>query len=122
MTAAPRTLVQIERTAISPLLYVLWLATQYLLTQSRVSREWATVIGFCVAVGAARSLHTIWMLRTERNRAAREVAKQPPDASAAMGGRPAGGPATPLARSVAESKHSATAPTGPRLSPSTRTD
>lgn len=60
------TKVQLQRAVISPLLYVLWLGTQQAMMQMHVSAVWATVIGFCVGMAAARSIHTMWMLRQER--------------------------------------------------------
>lgn len=60
------TLVQVERAALSPILYFLFLGTQHVL----IAHDWhpvpATVIGFAVGIGTARTLHTLWMLRQER--------------------------------------------------------
>lgn len=61
------TKVQLQRAVLSPLLYFLWLGTQQsLLHFTDIRTTAATTIGFLVGVGAARSLHTIWMLREER--------------------------------------------------------
>lgn len=63
--------VQIQRALLSPLLYFLWLGTQFLLMSVfDTSAVWATVIGFCIAIGVVRSIHTVWMLREERRRIA----------------------------------------------------
>ena len=68
------TLVQIERMMLSPMLYLLWLVWQYSLMREGISREWATVAGFCVAIGLTRTLHTLWMIRQDRRRRARFAA------------------------------------------------
>jgi hypothetical protein len=61
------TKVQLQRAVISPLLYVLWLGTQQaLMLTFHLSAVWATVIGFCVGMTAARTIHTLWMLKHER--------------------------------------------------------
>jgi hypothetical protein len=63
------TLVQFQRMMLSPVLYTIWLGTQFTLIKWGVHREWATVWGFVLGVGTARTLHTMWMLRSERARA-----------------------------------------------------
>lgn len=61
------TKVQVQRAVLSPLLYVLWLGTQqFLMHGFHMSSFWATIVGFCVGVGTARTLHTYWMLKEER--------------------------------------------------------
>ncbi len=60
------TKVQLQRAVISPLLYVLWLGTQQLMLSMHFSAVWATVVGFCVGMTAARTIHTLWMLKQER--------------------------------------------------------
>jgi hypothetical protein len=62
------TLVQIERMVLSPLLYTIWLLTQFLLMRYGVAPHWAMVLGFCVATPLIRLIHTLWMLRAERRR------------------------------------------------------
>lgn len=59
--------VQLQRAVLSPLLYILWLGVQFaMMNVFQWSAVWATVAGFCVAIGSVRSLHTFWMLREER--------------------------------------------------------
>jgi len=60
------TTVQVQRMVISPLLYTLWLGGQYSLMKLGIGRELATVIGFVVGMTVARTVHTLWMLRSER--------------------------------------------------------
>lgn len=60
--------VQVERAALSPLLYVLWLGTQYLMLHRGYSTIVATATGFVIAVAVTRTIHTIWMLAKERRR------------------------------------------------------
>lgn len=60
------TLVQIERMVLSPLLYGIWLGSQFLLIREGIDPVWATVIGFCIATTCIRTLHTLWMLRNAR--------------------------------------------------------
>lgn len=60
------TLVQVERAALSPILYFLFLGTQHVLMAHGWHPVPATVIGFAVGIGTARTLHTLWMLRQER--------------------------------------------------------
>ncbi|MGQ0629245.1 MAG: hypothetical protein ACT4PL_14230 [Phycisphaerales bacterium] len=63
------TIVQIERAALSPLLYVLWLGTQQYLLRRDHSMEFSTVAGFCVAIGIVRTIHTVWMIRKDHRAA-----------------------------------------------------
>lgn len=68
------TKVQLQRAVISPLLYMLWLGTQQALLHTPglgISPVWATVIGFCVGMTVARTIHTLWMLKSERAARAR---------------------------------------------------
>ncbi len=60
------TMVQVQRMMISPLLYTLWLGGQFVMMKLGVGRELATVIGFVVGITVARTVHTVWMLRSER--------------------------------------------------------
>lgn len=60
------TLVQVERAALSPLLYFLLLGTQYVLTHRGMHPVPATAIAFGLAIGTTRTLHTIWMYKQER--------------------------------------------------------
>lgn len=60
------TLVQVERAALSPLLYCLMLGTQYLLTHHGMHPVPATAIAFGISIATTRLLHTLWMLRQER--------------------------------------------------------
>jgi hypothetical protein len=63
------TKVQFERMVLSPLLYFLFLGTQFvLMSVKHVPPVWATLIGFFVGIITARTLHTLWMLREERRR------------------------------------------------------
>ena len=69
------TLVQFERMCLSPLLYLLALATQYgLMRFASVSSTLATIVGFCLAILITRVLHTTWMVRAERRAAAKVAA------------------------------------------------
>lgn len=61
------TIVQFQRSLLSPLLYVSWFGLQNLLMQWGVEQEIATVVGFCLGILMTRTLHTMWMLREERN-------------------------------------------------------
>ncbi len=59
--------VQLQRAVLSPLLYFLWLGIQFVgMNVYGLTAVWATVLGFCVAIGTVRTLHTFWMLREER--------------------------------------------------------
>ncbi|HMN41556.1 MAG TPA: hypothetical protein PKE29_11975 [Phycisphaerales bacterium] len=59
--------VQLQRAVLSPLLYLLWLGVQFFCMNAlEFSVVWATVIGFCIAIGTVRTIHTFWMLREER--------------------------------------------------------
>ncbi len=60
------TLIQVERAALSPLLYLLLLGTQYTLSDRGMHPVPATAIAFAVAIGTTRTLHTLWMYRQER--------------------------------------------------------
>ena len=60
------TLVQVERAALSPLLYFLLLGTQYYLTHHGMHPVPATAIAFAIAIGTTRALHTMWMYKQER--------------------------------------------------------
>lgn len=72
------TRVQVQRMVLSPLLYVLWIGTQQALMHTHsFPTSWATVIGFCVGVGTARTLHTYWMIGEERARKAAIAAGKP---------------------------------------------
>lgn len=109
------TKVQFQRAVISPLLYIIWLGLQFYLSHFvDMSVTWATVIGFVVAIGTARTLHTVWMIREERAFRARATAvggavrppvvqESPPsavsvgatEASSAPGAKPTISPAPP---------------------------
>lgn len=92
------TLVQFERAIISPVLYTVALGSQTLLMHRGTSREWATVIGFVGGIAAARCIHTVWMLRSERKAMARHQAKlKTGEATATAPEAPAPAPA-PLPR------------------------
>lgn len=60
------TLVQVERAALSPLLYLLLLGTQYILTHRGMHPVPATAIAFAVGIGTTRAIHTVWMYKQER--------------------------------------------------------
>ena len=61
------TLVQVERAALSPLLYFVLLGTQYLLTHRGYMHPVpATAIAFALGIGMTRAIHTLWMLKQER--------------------------------------------------------
>jgi predicted secreted protein len=63
------TRVQIQRAVLSPLLYLLWLGTQFIMMQVYgFGVGWSTVGGFVIGVSVARTLHTYWMLKEERAR------------------------------------------------------
>jgi hypothetical protein len=69
------TLVQFERMCLSPLLYLIALATQYSLMRfGSVPSTGATIVGFVAAIAVTRVMHTMWMLRAERRAAARTIA------------------------------------------------
>lgn len=70
------TLVQVERMALSPLLYVLWLGTQHLLMVRGAPAWEATIVGGVLGISITRFLHTLWMLRQQRRweRKAKEAA------------------------------------------------
>lgn len=64
--------VQMQRAVLSPLLYILWLGSQFMFINTfQWSAVWATVVGFCIAIGTVRAIHTFWMLREERKLRAR---------------------------------------------------
>ncbi len=70
------TLVQFERMCLSPLLYLIALATQYSMMRfGGTPSAWATIVGFIAAIAVTRVLHTLWMLRAERRAAARNGAE-----------------------------------------------
>jgi len=60
------TLVQVERAALSPLLYLLLLGTQYVLTHEGMHPVPATAIAFALGIGTTRVIHTVWMYKQER--------------------------------------------------------
>jgi hypothetical protein len=64
--------VQLQRAVLSPLLYILWLGSQFVfINVAEWSAAWATVVGFCIAIGTVRTIHTFWMLKEERKARAR---------------------------------------------------
>lgn len=68
------TKVQFQRGVLSPILYTIWLSTQwFLMTHENFSVERATTIGFFMGVGTSRVLHTIWMLLEARVQARRRA-------------------------------------------------
>ncbi len=104
------TKVQFERMVLSPLLYALFLGTQFtLMTVSHTPPVVATIAGFVVGITCARTLHTLWMLRCER-RAARAPGagvvpcidvSSPGDAHPASGGPAVRESAAPRGQSTA---------------------
>jgi predicted RNA-binding Zn-ribbon protein involved in translation (DUF1610 family) len=58
--------VQFQRFVLSPVLYTLWMGIHYTLMKAGMDRVLAMLIGWVVGVAAARTLHTLWMLREER--------------------------------------------------------
>ncbi len=60
------TLVQFERTVLSPLLYVIALGLQHALLKGGHTVAFATAVGFSAGIAAVRVLHTFWMLRNEK--------------------------------------------------------
>ena len=63
--------VQLQRMVMSPLLYFLWLGSQFAFMNAfGWTAVQATVVGFCIALGVVRTLHTFWMLKEERSRCA----------------------------------------------------
>ncbi len=72
-------LVQFERAALSPVLYTVWLGTQHTLMHAGLGAGRATLIGFVLGIATSRTLHTLWMLRCDRNhRAAAKLAGTKP--------------------------------------------
>lgn len=67
------TLVQFQRMLLSPILYTAWLGLQFMLIKGGMARELATVIGFALGIALTRTLHTLWMLRSEREATKRLV-------------------------------------------------
>lgn len=68
------TKVQLQRMVLSPLLYLLWLGTQFVMMNTfEFDAVRATMGGFVVAIAVVRTLHTMWMLAEMRK--ARLVAK-----------------------------------------------
>ncbi|QOI99816.1 MAG: hypothetical protein HRU70_04695 [Phycisphaeraceae bacterium] len=59
-------LVQFQRLVISPVLYVLWLGSQYMLMKAGMDRVPAMALGWVLGISTARTIHTLWMLREER--------------------------------------------------------
>ncbi len=92
------TLVQVERAALSPLLYLLLLGTQYILIHRGMHPVPATVIAFALAIGATRTLHTIWMYKQERK--ARLILKKRARKEKAAKRR--NGPVGPIAATASE--------------------
>jgi hypothetical protein len=81
------TKVQFERMVLSPLLYTLFLGTQFVLMRVlHVRPVLATVCGFFIGITIARTLHTLWMLSEDRRRrrAASTGAPSPGAAAAAL--------------------------------------
>lgn len=70
-------LVQFERALLVPLFYASAFGLQYFLMHDGVGREWATVIGLMSGLLLTRTIHTLWMLRQERRKAARLAAARP---------------------------------------------
>jgi hypothetical protein len=58
--------IQFQRFVLSPVLYILWLGTQYVLMWAGVDRVPSMLAGWVIGIGTARILHTLWMLREER--------------------------------------------------------
>ncbi len=69
------TIVQFERAVLSPLLYVIWFGTQWLIInlsdnpKEPTTVYLATIVGFVLAISVTRTLHTVWMLTKERRQA-----------------------------------------------------
>jgi hypothetical protein len=78
------TIVQVQRMVLSPVLYGLWLGTQWLMLLEGFNVVWATVAGFFVGVGTARTLHTFWMIWEAR---AKPPAPRRPDPASTPGPR-----------------------------------
>jgi hypothetical protein len=61
------TLAQFQRMCLSPLLYIIALGGQYALhSWKEVPVVWATAISFIAGILVTRVLHTLWMVRAER--------------------------------------------------------
>jgi len=60
------TLVQFERALLSPVLYVIALGLQNMLLHQGMGIAASTAWGFGVGIACTRALHTLWMLRQER--------------------------------------------------------
>jgi hypothetical protein len=89
------TKVQMQRAVLSPLLYGLWLGTQqYLIHQEGWRPVDATALGFCIGVGTARGLHTMWMIWEERRALLKALRLGPRTPAAAAGANPVGGAIT----------------------------
>lgn len=108
------TKVQFQRMVLSPLLYALWLGTQWVLVHRyNVSVALATTTGFGLGVLSSRILHTLWLLSEERQQLqkARAAAVSPePSAhpSADPPGPPAGPPAPPIVLGLSNGQSSPT--------------
>jgi hypothetical protein len=68
------TLVQFERAILSPILYAFALGLQNMLLHQGMGVEAATAYGFLAGIAASRVLHTLWMLRQERQAGRRSAA------------------------------------------------
>lgn len=75
------TRIQFQRMVIAPILYGLWLGSQWVLVHTfRWDPVPATAVGFVLGVGVARTLHTMWMLWEGRRAAAGLAAGKSPEA------------------------------------------
>ncbi len=79
--------VQLQRAVLSPLLYILWLGSQFVFMNTMDwTAVWATVVGFCIAIGVVRTIHTFWMLREERRQRAKLFVEGLPKPGTGVGG------------------------------------
>lgn len=60
------TLVQVQRAALSPILYILALGGQHLMLHNGHSIAFSTTVGFVSGIAVTRILHTLWMIAEER--------------------------------------------------------
>lgn len=68
------TLVQFERALLSPVLYAIALTIQNKMLHEGWGVAWATGVGFAVGIILCRLIHTLWMIRAEREAGRRSAA------------------------------------------------
>lgn len=81
------TLAQFQRMCLSPILYMIALGGQYYLHRHQdVALGWATAISFTAGIFSTRFLHTLWMLKAEREAERAGKNNKPADAPRASAG------------------------------------